>query len=455
MPSLYPHEVRKIAQGAGAASGFAGFFFPSLRPRGLGEEKPVPPYSAIVYKEGDEVRAEDWKGRKIASGEAGVDDASVIQSAYAKIVDCGGGCLSFEKATYYNINLKITNDLPLILDLGASELRGDGTNPVIEIETNHIAEYHPIIRGGRIDGNNRGSVGIQITDSYHVIIQDTSIVDCSKGINPRLKSHWTESLILDRVRIRFCDEGLSFENVGSGSKSFGQSRIMALDIGGCTKGIAINQDTSVFRSFIVATIWIPENGIGIYMDGSPAFTWWHLGLESQYNSAIGINFGANYDGTMEFYARFYGTFTYINNPHSKKYLLWISPSEVRAPSGVFREGLIIATEDGTPVLKLIKNAADAPIIGVSNADVTFWDYGTGSRAGINVDTITTTGKATLKKIVNLEVYRDDYGGNFASFTFPSAEKGRFFFAEDTNAANPAKRLYVCLDGSTWSYVDLT
>jgi len=80
MPSLYPHEVRKIAEGS-EASGFAGFFFPSFRARGLGEEKPVPSYSAIVYKEGDEVRAEDWKGRKIASGEAGVDDANVIQSA--------------------------------------------------------------------------------------------------------------------------------------------------------------------------------------------------------------------------------------------------------------------------------------------------------------------------------------------------------------------------------------
>ena len=60
MPSLYPHEIRKIASGSGA-SGFAGFYFPSLRARGLGEEKPVPPYSAIIYKEGDEVQAEDWK----------------------------------------------------------------------------------------------------------------------------------------------------------------------------------------------------------------------------------------------------------------------------------------------------------------------------------------------------------------------------------------------------------
>jgi len=81
MPSLYPHEVRGITSGAGAASGFAGYFFPTLRARGLGEEKPVPPYSAIVYKEDDEVRAEDWNGRKIALGESGVDDASVIQSA--------------------------------------------------------------------------------------------------------------------------------------------------------------------------------------------------------------------------------------------------------------------------------------------------------------------------------------------------------------------------------------
>lgn len=86
MPSLYPHEVKKISQGVGAASGFAGFFFPSLRARGLGEEKPIPPYSAIVYKEDDEVRADDWKGRKIASGQAGVDDVSVIQEA----VDLGG-----------------------------------------------------------------------------------------------------------------------------------------------------------------------------------------------------------------------------------------------------------------------------------------------------------------------------------------------------------------------------
>ena len=53
-------------------------YWGSKRIAALGEEKPVPPYSAIVYKEDGEVRADDWKGRKIAQGEAGVDDASVI-----------------------------------------------------------------------------------------------------------------------------------------------------------------------------------------------------------------------------------------------------------------------------------------------------------------------------------------------------------------------------------------
>jgi len=71
-------------------------YWGSKRIQALGEEKPVPPYSAIVYKEDDEVRAEDWKGRKIASGEAGVDDASVIQSALN-----AGGHIVISEGDYY------------------------------------------------------------------------------------------------------------------------------------------------------------------------------------------------------------------------------------------------------------------------------------------------------------------------------------------------------------------
>ncbi|RLG60606.1 hypothetical protein DRN84_04395, partial [Candidatus Geothermarchaeota archaeon] len=66
------------------------------------------------------------------------------------------------------------------------------------------------------------------------------------------------------------------------------------------------------------------------------------------------------------------------------------------------------------------------------------------------------GKLEALGFVNGEIYRDDYGGSFANFTPPIPKApGHFFFAEDTNSTSPKKRLYVCLDGSTWSYVDLT
>jgi len=136
MPSLYPHEVRKIAQGAGAASGFAGFFFPSLRARGLGEEKPAPPYSAIIYKEGDEVRAEDSKGRKIASGAAGVNDASVIQSALNSLT---AGRSWKERVVFlgeFDIDMWI--DVPSYVILDGGKFMGSGgfkiSNSYVEIK---------------------------------------------------------------------------------------------------------------------------------------------------------------------------------------------------------------------------------------------------------------------------------------------------------------------------------
>jgi len=54
-------------------------------------KKPAPPYSAIVCKDGSTVWAEDSDGKTIASGEAGVDDASVIQSAINSLPVYGSG----------------------------------------------------------------------------------------------------------------------------------------------------------------------------------------------------------------------------------------------------------------------------------------------------------------------------------------------------------------------------
>jgi len=99
MPSLYRHEEKKIVRGA-ADSGPVGFLFPCLRGR-IGEKKPFPPYSAIVYKDDGEVRADDWEGRKIAKGEAAADDANVIQSAVDAVANSGGGKVLIKSGVYY------------------------------------------------------------------------------------------------------------------------------------------------------------------------------------------------------------------------------------------------------------------------------------------------------------------------------------------------------------------
>ncbi len=153
MSSLYPHEVKRIVAGAGTASGFAGFFFPSLRARGLGEEKPTPPYSAIVYKEGDEVRAEDWKGRKIASGESGVDDTSVIQSA----LDIGGKTIIMEGEYSLTKYIQIYKKGSTLEGLGCVLLHAPSEDSAIRVGTGEFQTNTGavIIRNLWIEGGYR------------------------------------------------------------------------------------------------------------------------------------------------------------------------------------------------------------------------------------------------------------------------------------------------------------
>ena len=62
----------------------------------------VAPYSAIVCKDGSAVWAEDASGKTIASGEAGVDDASVIQSALDR-----SGLIHLSAGEFIAWNLKL------------------------------------------------------------------------------------------------------------------------------------------------------------------------------------------------------------------------------------------------------------------------------------------------------------------------------------------------------------
>ena len=60
----------------------------------------VTDFSAKVYKDGDTVYAVDGDGKTIAEGEAGVDDASVIQSAL-DFLPSGGGKILIKAGSYF------------------------------------------------------------------------------------------------------------------------------------------------------------------------------------------------------------------------------------------------------------------------------------------------------------------------------------------------------------------
>jgi len=77
------------------------------------------PYSAIVYKDGSSVYAEDANGTTIAEGEAGEDDASVIQNAIAAGVKTKTDIITPEFSTFDNMDDPITS--------GWVALRGDET----------------------------------------------------------------------------------------------------------------------------------------------------------------------------------------------------------------------------------------------------------------------------------------------------------------------------------------
>jgi len=274
MPSLYPHEVRKIAQGTGAASGFAGFFFPSLRARGLGEEKPVPSYSAIVYKEGDEVRAEDRKGRKIASGASGVDDASVIQSAIDEIQSLGGGIIRIARGEYI-----IKQEIGIYAGV---HILGEGESVTKLINQNSNFVFHkaadgsihadePLSVGSLTIEGDATNHGIKIEDQYLPILENIRFKNIAKAISLSSVQKWTEGSYIANVHGDVKEVGIEFvEEGGTGSFQDTTLQNIAFNLAADNaRGIDISTDAELFNSvFLQVRFWAyNNNNYGIYIDG--------------------------------------------------------------------------------------------------------------------------------------------------------------------------------------------
>ena len=96
------------------------------------------------------------------------------------------------------------------------------------------------------------------------------------------------------------------------------------------------------------------------------------------------------------------------------------------------------------------------VIKTNNTNRVFFD--SSGKVGIwetNPDeAIHVSGKGYFTEGVRIRQDVADYGGNFTNYTPPTGASGLIILAEDTNATNPARRLYAYVNGS-WRYVDLT
>jgi len=329
MPSLYPYEVRKIVQGAGAASGFAGFLFPSLRARGLGEEKPVPPYSAIIYKEDDEVRAEDWKGRKIASGEAGVDDASVIRSALSV-----GGLIVIAKGDYtINEELEVTQRRTIIAYEASFRVHkplkiycksGEYWRRIVTPAPRWFGGEFYIYEGGRIeigDGINIKFVDFTIqpkADSLDLLKLTTyqnwiAMCELSGSITDTDRETDTAHDNLNLIKI---EKGTGDSTVGARAK---------LDLRlGATEGnnnicFHVAPSTSLYDADVRLVLFIngAKNNKGLFLDGYVGGTSFILRGEG-YSNAIIIDIGNNFAGALKYNLDgLTGSYKILNNPYGK------------------------------------------------------------------------------------------------------------------------------------------
>jgi len=151
-------------------------------------KKRVEPYSAIVCKDGSTVWAEDASGKTIASGESGVDDASVIQSAIDVVLTNGGGEVKLSNDKFYitdtilikeRIRLVGTSSHGAYAPNVAVGARGSSTRLISKTDNPVIRIYNPDKAAEGIDlvnfailpdtyGTRGDAIYLDTSGTYHV-----------------------------------------------------------------------------------------------------------------------------------------------------------------------------------------------------------------------------------------------------------------------------------------------
>ena len=239
------------------------------------------PYSAIVYKDGSSIYAEDANGTTIAEGEAGVDDASVIQSAIDALDD--GETLLIKAGTYI-LNSKII--LKPIYFIG--EGVGDGHGTILELADNVNDDIIEMYSGGhtgwryyyrfgkiahlKIKGNKDAQTagnGIVLAWTTHHKIEDVHIDYVYGYAIKALRCIWNH---IEDCKIYRCGNGIKvgeydtdgkYNNGTSGDLRSNMNLFESIHVMNCDYGIHIESGDS--NNFI--TCDTSECDIGVYICG--------------------------------------------------------------------------------------------------------------------------------------------------------------------------------------------
>jgi len=191
-------------------------------------------FSAIVCKDGSTVWAEDASGKTIASGEAGVDDAEVIQAANDHIADIGGGVLRIRRGIYYPTTfLELSDyvsvsgegfcsvlqfpDLPLLVKMGDySHLSGlkiaGKIDPLPDpLRQKFLAGNHCIIEKLWIDSSG---YGIETAGKKNVAITNVILTNIKDNRNWAAAIHSggdAENIFIRHFYIEGCARGIEID----------------------------------------------------------------------------------------------------------------------------------------------------------------------------------------------------------------------------------------------------
>jgi len=380
--------------------------------------------------------ANNYKGwKRIDKGEAGVDDAEVIQSAINDtdeyglvVVICNvtlTSTLVIDKKVNVDFYGKITAD-----GITAIKLGNQDTTKLTFIR----------IKLNELDGISKatGTYGIEVENAAACKVYFGKIRRFDKGIyfDPKTSGDAGENRFFGG-NITECNVGIGF----STSSQRMQGNIIECGIFACSKGLEYEAGGNSYNCMFRGVIHC-EGGQDIVDNvGLQIFIPYYLQKPVEDYSTI--HHKSTLVGTVDLFQAY-------------------SRARINSQDGA--NGIELDADNG--YIELWSDVVNPAIEFKDNRDA---DYNARIEEINKQLKFIVGGKATPKTALLLEAdghvnasnygiktkyFVDDYGGNFANFTPPAGEDGLIIIAIDTNSTNPGKRLYVYANGE-WHYVDLT